>query len=104
MASTAYWYRVSAVNAGGDSFPSNEVRIVTAISAPQISLVMPAIPTVSSGGALTIEADAVAPGSTVSSVEYQIVMDNPLGTFNAKDIYAYPDGSHHPGGSRGVPG
>ena len=89
-AKTAYWYRVSAVDATGSSFPSNEVRIVTPLSSPQITLTNPAPPTASlqSGSNNTIETTATDSGSSVASAEYQLVIDNPSGTFNAKDIYA----------------
>lgn len=87
---TGYWYRVFAVNAGGNSFPSNEVRIITPPSSPQISLTLPIPPTANlqSGVNNTIEATATSPGSTVASAEYQLILDLPAGTFIAHDLYA----------------
>ena len=87
-ASTAYWYRVFAVNAGGSSFPSNEIRVVTSLTGPQISLLQPSSSAFTSGSSVTILTSAAAPGSSVASADYQLVMDNPPGVFNAKDIYA----------------
>ena len=90
-ASTGYWYRVAAVNADGNSFFSNQVRIITPRSMPQISLVTPAPPVANfSEGSNLIEASASVPGSTIATSEYQLIFNNEPGTFNAKDIYEIP--------------
>ncbi len=85
---TAYWYRVAAVNADGSSFYSNAVRVITPHSTPQISLVTPTPPTatIPGGASNPLETTVTAPGSSVASAEYQLVMDNATGVFDAHDI------------------
>jgi hypothetical protein len=85
---TAYWYRVSAANLSGSSFPSNETRILTSVSGPVILPTQPASGGVVTGGtANTLTATATVSGSTIVSAEYQLVANNAAGTFDARDIY-----------------
>jgi hypothetical protein len=88
---TAYWYRVQAYNGSGNSFYSNEVRILTSASAPRVtSLLQPTNGGFMSNMVNQISASASVSGTSLTSVEYQLVANNSIGTFDAKDIYNAP--------------
>ena len=91
---TAYWYRVAAYNASGNSFYSNENRVLTSIassgdnsgSARRRCVPQRRMPTLFPPTPLSLE-------QPITSAEYQFIADNPPGIFDAKDIYATHDGS-----------
>lgn len=64
--------------------------LAQAPSAPQVSLVQPALPTAQfgSGAANVIAVDATSPGSSIVSVEYQTFFNDPADTFIAREIFA----------------
>jgi hypothetical protein len=86
---TVYYYRVQALGAANSRF-SNIVRVVTPKSAPVANLYQPAPnpALLSSNATNQIKADVSVSGSTIASSQYQILLNNPAGTFSAQEIYS----------------